>query len=141
LNILQRADGSIDDEAAYILSELGAWTRICGEGLYGTRPWRTSGEGVSLVHTTDTFREDAVAWTETDFRFTEKGKTVYAFIMKAPESRVLVIRSFLPEEKISSVVLLGYGPVSYSQNYGVSTVKLPETLPTIYTNCLEIKLE
>ena len=44
LNILQRPDGTIDDEALYILRELGAWFRVCGEGIYGTRPWRVFGE-------------------------------------------------------------------------------------------------
>ena len=36
LNVLQRPDGSLDDEALYILEELAAWFRICGEGIYGT---------------------------------------------------------------------------------------------------------
>jgi alpha-L-fucosidase len=139
LNILQRPDGSIDDEAAYILRELAGWTSTCGEGIYGTRPWRVSGEGFSTVRI-DGFREDAVAWTDTDFRFTAKGQTVYAFMMKAPESRAAVIRSFTPEEKVVSVNLLGYGPIPFSQNYGVLTVKLPEVLPTAYTNCLAVEL-
>ena len=141
LNILQLPDGSIDDEAAYILKELSAWTGICGEGIFCTRPWRIFGEGVSTVQTKELFKEEAVAWTEFDFRFTAKGKNIYAFIMKAPQSRTTVIRSISADEKVTSVRLLGYGKVSYNQNYGVITVKLPETLPTIYTNCLAIELD
>ena len=45
LNILQKPDGSIDDEAVYILKELAKWFAICGESVYGTRPWRNYGEG------------------------------------------------------------------------------------------------
>ncbi|MDR0562826.1 MAG: alpha-L-fucosidase, partial [Spirochaetaceae bacterium] len=41
LNILQRPDGSIDDETRFILIEMASWVSICGEGVYGTRPWRT----------------------------------------------------------------------------------------------------
>jgi len=139
LNIIQKPDGSLDDETLYILKELASWTSCCGEGLYETRPWREFGEGFSKVHI-EGFTEEAVAWTDTDFRFTSKGNTVYAFIMKAPENRTVVIRSFKPEEKITSVKLLGSGEVSFSQNYGVVTAKLPEELPTAYTNCLALKL-
>ena len=139
LNILQLPDGSIDDETNYLLEELASWIAIAGEGVYGTRPWRVSGEGYSTV-LIEEFKEDAVKWTETDFRFTAKEKTVYAFIMKAPENRCSVIRSFKAEEKILSVKLLGLGSVPFSRNYGVLAVKLPEQLPTPYLNCLAIEL-
>ena len=139
LNIIQRPDGSVDDETLYILKELASWISCCGEGLYGTRPWRTFGEGFSKVHI-EGFTEEAVGWTETDFRFTSKGNTVYAFLMKTPQNHVAVIRSFAPDEKITSVRLLGYGEVPFSKNFGVVTVKLPETLPTAYTNCLALEL-
>jgi alpha-L-fucosidase len=139
LNILQRPDGSIDEETQYILTEMASWVSVCGEGVYGTRPWRVPNEGYSSV-LIEGFKEEAVKWTDTDFRFTRKGKTVYAFMMKAPENRAAVIRSFTPDEKIVSVRLLGEGPVPYSQNFGVLTVKLPEKLPTAYTNCLAVEL-
>jgi alpha-L-fucosidase len=60
--------------------------------------------------------------------------------MKAPAKGVTVIRSFKEGEKVASVKLLGSGPVPFSQNYGALTVKLPEALPTQYTNCLAIEL-
>jgi alpha-L-fucosidase len=139
LNILQLPDGSIDEETQYILRELASWVPVCGEGIYNTRPWRISGEGYSSA-LIEGFREEAVNWTETDYRFTCKGKTVYAFMMKAPESRAAVIRSLSPEEKVVSVRLLGGGTLPFSRNYGVLTVKLPEQLPTAYTNCLALEL-
>jgi alpha-L-fucosidase len=139
LNILQLPDGSIDEETQYILTELASWIPSGGEGIYNTRPWRVSGEGYSSA-LIEGFREEAVNWTETDYRFTCKGKKVYAFMMKAPESRTAVIRSFTPEEKVVSARLLGGGALPFSQNYGVLTVKLPEKLPTVYTNCLALEL-
>jgi alpha-L-fucosidase len=140
LNILQRPDGSIDDETQYILRELASWVSVCGEGIYGSRPWRVSGEGYSSV-LIEEFREEAVKWTDTDFRFTRKGKTVYAFLMRVPENRVAVIRGFTPEERVISVRLLGAeGAVPFSQNFGVLTVQLPERMPTAYANCLAVEL-
>lgn len=62
-------------------------------------------------------------------------------MMRFPESRVAVIKSFTPDEKVSAVKLLGGDTLPFSQSFGVLTVKLPEKLPTKYTNCLKITLE
>jgi alpha-L-fucosidase len=139
LNILQKPDGTVDEETSCLLDEMAAWFPVCGEGIHGSRPWRVYGEGPSGV-VIDGFREEEVRWTETDWRFTCKGSTVYAFMMKAPDNRVAVIRSFTEKEKAVEVRLPGEGPLPFSQNYGVLTVKLPEKLPTGYTNCLAVKL-
>lgn len=138
LNILQRPDGSIDDEARYILEELAKWFAICGEAIYGTRPFRVFGEGDTRV-LIQGFREDRTDWNSSDYRFTSKNGVLYAFIMRTPESRVAVVKSLLPDEQVGKVSLLGYGPVEFAQNYGVLTIKLPEQMPTEYTNCLKIE--
>lgn len=140
LNILQLPDGSLDDETLFILKELSAWIQICGEGVYSTRPWRVCGEGASAV-VMDGFTEEQVPWQETDYRFTKKGRTIYTFMMKAPQNRVAVIRSLAEGDAVRSVRLLGTGPVPFAQNFGTLTVKLPESLPTPYTNCLAIELQ
>lgn len=139
LNILQRPDGSLDEETLYILRELASWFPICGEGIYGTRPWRVSGEGESKV-VIQGFREDAVDWGPSDIRFTQKGDTLYAFLLRAAENRVAVVKSLTPAEKVRSVRLLGGGELPFSQSFGVLTAKLPEELPTPYANCLAIEL-
>ena len=139
LNILQKPDGTIDEETTYLLEELATWFPLCGEGVYGTRPWRVNAEGSSEV-VINGFQESAVDWSASDYRFTMKGNTVYAFQMRAPENRVSVIKSLLPEEKVQSVRLLGFGEVPFEQAFGVLTVKLPQKLPTGYVNCLAITL-
>jgi alpha-L-fucosidase len=139
LNILQRPDGSIDDETLYILKELASWFLVCSEGVHGTRPWRVFKEGDTSV-VIDGFKEEQTEWNSSDYRFTTKGNTVFAFMLNAPENRVAVIKSLLPEEQVRSVRLLGFGDVEFAQNFGILTVKLPEQLPTKYTNCLAIEL-
>ena len=59
--------------------------------------------------------------------------------MAAPKNRIAVIKTFTPEENVTSVRLLGYGPVDFTQEHGVLIVKLPEKLPTEYTNCLAVE--
>jgi len=141
LNILQLPDGSIDDETDYLLKELAKWYEVCGEAVYATRPWRVHGEGASSV-TIKEFKEDTVDWTSSDYRFTTKnnGKTLYAFIMRVPENRVAIIKSLNPDEKVKEVKLCGGPTLEFGQHFGALTVKLPENLPTNYTNAIEITL-
>ena len=40
LNVGPKADGTIPDEDAHILKEVGAWLKINGEGIYGTTFWK-----------------------------------------------------------------------------------------------------
>ena len=139
LNILQKPDGSIDDETSYLLDELALWFDVCSEGVYGTRPFRISGEGDSSV-LIEGFKEEAVKWNASDFRFTRKGNTIYAFMMRVPENGVSVIKSLLPSEKAKSVRLLGAEAVEFSQFEGVLSVKLPEKMPAKFANCLAIEI-
>ena len=139
LNILQRADGTIDEEADYILKEMAAWHSVCSEAVAGTRPWRVFGEGATNV-TIKGFQEEQTAWTDTDYRFVMKDNNLYAYVMHAPENRAAIIKSLKPDEHVRSVRLLGYGEVPFAQNYDVLTVNLPEKLPTPYTNCVAISI-
>ncbi len=140
LNIPQKPDGTLDDECTHIVREMAKWNKVCQEGVYGTRPFRVSGEGPARVHI-EGFKEDAVAWTSSDFRFTVKGKTIYAFQMRWPENNRAVIKSLTPADKVKAVRLLGVGNVPFEQPYGTLVVKLPDAKPTEYVNCLAIELE
>lgn len=139
LNILQRPDGTIDDETRYLLEELADWFAICGEAIHGTRPWRQFGEGDSRVLISG-FKEEKMIWNSSDIRYTAKGKTLYAFLLSAPENRVAVLKSLAESEKVKSVKLLGGGNCKFSQSFGVLTVKLPDKLPTKYINVLALEM-
>jgi len=139
LNILQRPDGSLDDETRFILRELAAWFAVCAEGVYGTRPFRVPGEGDTRVQIQG-FVEEAADWGPADFRFVQKGGVLYAFMMRAPQSRVAVIKSLGEGDRVRGVRLLGCGEVPFAQSFGVLTAQLPDTMPTPYVNCLAVDL-
>lgn len=140
LNILQRPDGSLDAETEYILSAMADWFDICAEGVYSTRPWKRFGEGETRVAISG-FREDKTAWLPSDYRFTAKGNTVYAFMLGGAEGGAAVLRSFGEGERVRSVRLLGCGQRPFVHQYGVLTVSLPERLPAACANCLAIELD
>jgi alpha-L-fucosidase len=139
LNILQKPDGSIDEETRYLLDELAGWFAISGEAVHGSRPWRLSSEGDSRV-LIEGFKEEEVAWNSSDFRFVQKGSTLYAFQLRAPGNGVAVIKSLTEAEKVKSVKLLGHGECKFQQAFGVLTVKLPDRMPTRYVNTLAMAL-
>ena len=139
LNIPQRPDGTIDDDAVFVLEELGKWFVVCSEGVYSTRPWREFGEGDTKV-LIDGFTENKTDWNSSDYRFTIKDNTLYAFMLKPSETRTAVIKSLTDSERVKRVRLLGVGEVPFSQEYGALVVKLPDKLPTEYVNCLALDL-
>lgn len=139
LNVPQLPDGTIDIECSQLLDDLGAWTRVCGEGIYGTRPFRVYGEGPSTV-VIKGFTEDRVSWTSADYRFTRRDNTLYAFQLAWPADRRAVIRSLADHETVTGVRLLGHGPVPHEQAQGILVVRLPDTPPLNVANCLAIDL-
>ena len=137
LNVLQKPDGTIDEWEEHILKELGGWFEVCHEGIYGTRPFRVFSEGDTRA-TINGFEESKTSWSSSDYRFTTKNGCLYAFMMCAPESGVAVIKSLNESERVKEVSLLGCGGLEFNQSFGVLSVRLPERLPTKYTNCLKI---
>lgn len=49
LNIGPKPDGTIPEEDAHILREMGKWLKVNGEAIYGTRYWKIFGEGPTVV--------------------------------------------------------------------------------------------
>ncbi|MFD7160629.1 alpha-L-fucosidase C-terminal domain-containing protein [Kribbella sp. NPDC059898] len=112
---------------------------MCGEGIYGTRPFHVFGEGSSNVLIKG-FTEDRVPWTSSDYRFTRRDNTVYAFQLVWPSDGRAVIRSFV-DDRVTGVRLLGHGPVAFEQAKGILVVRLPDTPPAAVANCLAVDLE
>ena len=139
LNIGPRPDGTIPDEQAAILKRMGQWLKVNGEAIYGTRPWKTYGEGPTQVpagHFTDARR---VAYTAGDFRFTTRGqRTLYAICLGAPGEEV-VIRSLsaslrLAGRAIESVTIVGdEAPLQWRQDADGLHIGIPAPLRKLGT--------
>src|SRR5260221_8327296 len=76
MNIGPRPDGTIPEEVQKVLLEVGAWLRVNGDALYGTRAWRVYGEGPTKVAPGSFHETDTTKHTPEDFRFTANGNDV-----------------------------------------------------------------
>jgi alpha-L-fucosidase len=118
LNIGPKSDGTIPEEAQSILKHMGAWLKVNGEAIYGTRPWTSYGEGPTKVVAGSFNDAETKPYTAQDFRFTTKGKTLYAIALGWPSDGKLVIHSLGDGSgfKVQSVSLLGSsGAVHFTQ--------------------------
>ncbi len=108
LNVGPKADGTLPGEVRRALLGLGDWLRINGEAIYGSRPWRTFGEGArrraSRVEVADN-QHYSQLFSASDIRFTARDGVVYALCLGWP-GEVALIRS-LATEKIERIEMLG----------------------------------
>jgi alpha-L-fucosidase len=144
LNIGPRSDGTIPTEVQSLLLDIGAWLNVNGEAIYGTRPWKISGEGPTKV-IGGAFKDTAgTPFTGEDIRFTAKGDTLFAVALAWPGNGKLTIKSLasggaLTKSKIQAVQLLGYtGKLHWVQNRNGLVVDLPAQKPGDYAFAFKI---
>jgi alpha-L-fucosidase len=133
LNLPLPNSGELDFEEMVTLNGITDWMQINSEGIYSSRPWKIYGEGPSTKAKIETsnFNEDKQKdLTAEDVRFTQKGSTVYAFVMGSPEKQAVVqalgLASPQAPGKILNVELLGgKGKVSWKQDDAALKVEMP----------------
>jgi alpha-L-fucosidase len=127
LNIGPRADGTIPEDAQRILRTMGAWLKANGDAIYGTRPWRTFGEGPTEVVGGSFHDTQTRPYTAQDFRFTTRDGLLYAIELDWPEHGAAVIHSIKPSDHVRVVTLLANGqPVAWQQQADGLHLSLPQ---------------
>lgn len=100
LSIGPKPDGTIGENEAAILRDFGAWLKLNGEAIYGTRPWKVYGEGPAkfaegehrFKHEHHTEYDDAES-VAADIRFTAKEEVLYAISLGWPEDNTFRIET------------------------------------------------
>lgn len=145
MNIGPKSDGTIPDEIQQVLLDVGAWLKVNGEAIYGTRPWRTYGEGPTKVAAGSFHDTDTTRYTPEDFRFTTKGDVLYAIGLGWPTNREAVIRSLAPtagSERVQGVALVGGdAKLQFEQRADGLHVRLPAQPPAKYAYALRVTFE
>jgi alpha-L-fucosidase len=106
LNLTQHGRGDVDPEVVQIAKNVGAWLRINGDAVYGSRPFEVYGEA--------------------NVRYTRNRGHVYATLFDWPDEQVTLkaLRSGGPTiGKVKKVELLGDdSPLEFVQNDGGLTI-------------------
>jgi len=113
LNVGPQPDGRLPERAVERMNEIGAWMKVNGEAIYGTRPIAPYKEG--------------------DIVFTRKGKSAYAIYLTRNESegpQDRIVFSGLKPAPGSEVHLLGVAdPLSWNTNAaGETVVEIPRSI-------------
>ena len=134
LSIPIRGNGTIDEKEEEVLAGIKAWMDINAKSIYGTRPWKTFGEG-PLAEASNPLNSQGFNeknnYSAKDVRYVERNDTVYATIMRWPSSRTFTFAALgmgadSYSGKVKSIELLGYGPVDCTSGVDGMTVTLPE---------------
>ena len=144
MNIGPRSDGTIPDEVQQVLRDVGEWLKVNGDAIYGTRPWKTFGEGPTQVAEGSFNDTNTQPYTPDDFRFTTKGDVLYAIELGWPTKPEAVIHSIgtgaVGERSIESVRLLGSdAKASFQTKPDGLHIQLPRQAPGKYAYTFRIR--
>ena len=122
-----------------MLLEIGAWLRINGQAIYGTRPFTVFGEGPTKAGERSTeMNKDIQVYTAQDIRYTtlKSGSILYATALGWPTGGGLTLHTlysgnpYLPG-RVCAVTLLGTGQsIDFQQEPDGLHLTLPDAAPT-----------
>jgi len=144
LNVGPRADGTITQEETKVLTDLGKWLEINGEGIYNTVPWKQFGEGQVNAQEGFFMDGDEKAYGPDDFRFTYRGGCVYAFQMR-PDGAKVQIRSMaehgMYDFLVENVSLMGWDKqLTWQRTYAGLEIEVPSGVNLEFPLCFRIRL-
>lgn len=140
-------EGGLDPACKVMLREMGEWMRINGSGIYGSRAWKTWGEGggpdgkqpILIQQGSLSRKTAALPFSTTDFRFTVgKEGDIYAWCMAVPKpGEILRIRSLgtgagLLEGNVKAVTVLGGGEIPFRIKSEALELTCPSVIPSKY---------
>ncbi|MCX7008148.1 MAG: alpha-L-fucosidase [Kiritimatiellaeota bacterium] len=153
MNISLTPEGALEPGGEKTWRDFGAFLKVNGEAVYGSRAWKVIGEG--RMKTNPRRPKDKpslvlfprVSSTETQDVFPMTNEDIRSFVMNVPKpGETLVIESLgtdakLLEKPVQSVTLLGsHDKVEWKQNPEGLVVHCPAELPLHYAVVLKISV-
>ena len=142
LNIGPKSDGTITHEQVNVLLGIGAWLKINGEAIYGTRPWTIAEEGPTVAAEGSFADQKPVAYTAKDIRYTSKDSVVYSILLEVPEENKIIIKALgikaYSPGKITSIELLGSSEkLKWVQKSDMLVINTPKEMPCLEAICFK----
>ena len=141
LNVALKGDGTIPAKQKAYLEAFGDFIKINGEGIYGTRPWKSYGEGPTKIKD-GRQGENELDYSQQDIRFTTKDGMLYAFVLTPPTEKIVIktlATGGLLEGEIADIKLLGSDEkLTWNRSPDGLTIELPKTLPSKIVNGFRI---
>ncbi|WP_426387477.1 alpha-L-fucosidase [Sphingobium sp. R-21] len=130
LSVPVRGDGTIDSEEEKILDGIAAWLKVNGDAaIFGSRPWRSFGEGPTSVPGGRMDEGSASDFTERDVRFTTNKGALYAIMLLWPTGTARIEslgRRALGGATIAKAELVGGGKLAWKQNDDALEINFPK---------------
>ncbi len=151
LNVPPMNDGTFSAGIVERLHEIGAWLKINGEGIYDATPWSLYGEGPTYIKhpghhgSTKNWGRDNPQFTAKDYRYTTKGRDIYAFVLDLPEDGVAKFASLgsynkLYPGEVKRVSLLGCDtPIEWSESEDALIVNFPKDVEPSCAYCFKVE--
>jgi alpha-L-fucosidase len=151
LSLTPRASGAIPEQEKAIMRGIGAWLKVNGEAIYGTRRWHIPGEDHNDV-TTWSYNKNRkrIAWLynkvgPAQIRFTQsKDGTLFATVLGRPEGGKVRIRNlkagseYYPGD-INGIELLGYdGEITFDRLDEALEISFPDNAEESYAYAFKI---
>ncbi|MGJ8592743.1 MAG: alpha-L-fucosidase [Aquaticitalea sp.] len=142
LNIGLRGDGTIPEKQIGYLTAFGDFLKINGDGIYGSRPWKTFGEG-PLEIKDGRQGENHNRYSQEDIRFTTKNGVLYAFVLEPPTENIVIknlANNGMLDGEIGSIELMGSTEkIKWTRTDEALIIELPKSLPGKIVNGFRIK--
>ena len=134
LSVPVRSDGTIDDKEIAILNGIKEWMDVNSVSIYGTRPWKTFGEGPlaeAVIPINAQGFNESNNYSEDDIRFVQRNDTVFATTLRYPTTKTVTIESLglaskYYSGKVKNVALLGHGNVDFVNGVDGLVITMPE---------------
>ena len=150
INVVQTPEGDLEPDVLEILDGIGNWTKVNGEAIYSSRPWKIYGEGPSITGKQEKGQfgglRDTRSYQPTDIRFTTKNGVLYVFCMSSPMENVQINSlgklSKYSKKAIASISLLGSNEkIQWKQRENSLVISKPTKIPSFKVVTFAIKFK
>lgn len=143
LDVGPTADGRIPVIMQERLVQIGDWLKVNGEAIYGTQPWKVTGEGPTLP-TKSLKAERKQVFQPRDIRFTCKHGDVYAICLAIPTGEIRIkslgLSAGLASHLVTNVQLLGSNErIQWKQAADALVIQRPHLMPCKYAVAFKIE--